>query len=439
MIRMKEAFTMPFQESATLECKREYTEGIKKTIIAFANTKGGELFIGIGDDGTVFGVEDADDTMLRLSNTVRDSIMPDVTLFVQYKAIQIKGKTVVRAAVEKGTGSPYYLKSKGLRPEGVYIRQGASTVPATETAILHMIWETDGERFENARSINQELTFDYAAKEFATHDMQFNKEQMRTLGLIAEDGIYTNLGLLLSDQCAHSMKLAVFEGEAKAVFKDRREFTGSLLKQLYDAYECIDRYNRTRAEFSGLHRVDIRDYPEEALREALLNALVHREYAYSASTLISIFDDRIEFVSIGGLVRDISFNDIMLGISVTRNEKLANVFYRLKLIEAYGTGIPKILRSYEEYHLKPDFEVSDNAFRITLPNTNESKGSAVELTANERAVLQLFDIQESITRKDVEKELAVSQAMAVRILKGLVEKKALHIVGGGKNTRYVQE
>lgn len=114
-------------------------------------------------------------------------------------------------------------------------------------------------------------------------------------------------------------------------------------------YEYISRYNRIRAEFSGLHRIDKKDYPEEALREALLNSLVHRDYSYSGSILISIFDDRIEFVSIGGLVRGISLEDIMLGVSVTRNEKLANIFYRLMLIEAYGTGVPKIIRSYDDY------------------------------------------------------------------------------------------
>ena len=152
--------------------------------------------------------------------------------------------------------------------------------------------------------------------------------------------------MLLSDQCSHTIKAAVFEGGSKQVFKDRREFDGSLLKQLNDAYAYISQFNRVRSEFSGLYRNDFRDYPEEALREALLNALVHRDYSYSASTLISILDDRIEFVSVGDLSRRIYFG-YHAGISVTRNEWLANVFYRLELIEAYGTGVPKILQSYE--------------------------------------------------------------------------------------------
>ncbi|MDL2233507.1 ATP-binding protein, partial [Ruminococcaceae bacterium OttesenSCG-928-L11] len=154
-------------ENAVVEFKREYTSDIVKTVVAFANTGGGTIYIGIADNGSVVGVEGADETMLKLSNAVRDSIKPDVTLFVEYTYEVIEGKTIVKAEVQRGTSCPYYLGSKGIRPEGVYVRQGASTVPATETAILRMIKETDGESYEEVRSINQSLTFSDAKKEFA--------------------------------------------------------------------------------------------------------------------------------------------------------------------------------------------------------------------------------------------------------------------------------
>ena len=219
-------------ESALVELKREYIHDIVKTVVAFANTGGGAIYIGIADNGSVVGVEDADETMLKLSNAVRDSIKPDVTLFVEYTHEVIESKTIIKAEVQRGTSCPYYLGSKGIRPEGVYVRQGASTVPATETAILRMIKETDGESYEEVRSINQSLTFSDAEKEFAERSVAFGVAQQKSMGLMNSDGIYTNLALLLSDQCVHSIKLAVFEGTAKAQFKDRREFTGSLLKQL---------------------------------------------------------------------------------------------------------------------------------------------------------------------------------------------------------------
>ena len=426
---------MPLIENITYEFKREYIPGINKSVVAFANTNGGTLFIGVADDGSIVGVQDVDSTMLAVSNSIRDTIKPDVTLFVDYQTEEMDGKTIIKIIVQKGTASPYYIAGKGIRPEGVYIRQGASSVPATETAILRMIKDTDGEKYEDVRSLNQDLTFLEAAKEFETRKVPFGPGQQKTLGVMNADGIYTNLGLLLSDQCIHTVKLAVFQGSVKAVFKNRHEFTGSILKQLNDIYAYIDRYNSIRSEINGLYRTDMRDYPTEAIREALLNALIHRDYSFRDSILISIFDDRIEFVSIGGLVKGISFDDMMLGVSAVRNRNLANIFYRLMLIEAYGTGVPKIIQSYDDFISKPHIEVTDNAFKITLPNTNVGIEMST-LTDNERLVLELFKNRQYIVRKDVEMALSGSQALASRMLKGLVDKGKIQVVGQGKNTRY---
>lgn len=433
-------------ESKTVEYKREYIDDIKYTVVAFANTDGGKLYIGMEDDGRVYGVSDPDGAMLRVTNMVRDAIRPDVTMFTEVYVTEMENKPVVVVNVQRGTARPYYLAAKGVRPEGVYVRQGSSSVPASETAILNMIRETSGDRYEDARSLNQQLTFEATAAYFARKEVPFGEKQMRTLNMIGEDGTYTNLAMLLSDQCVHTIKLAVFEGSKKTVFRDRRELTGSLLKQVEDAFSYIDQHNRTRAEFSGLERVDNRDYPTEALREALLNAVVHRDYAISSSTLISIFDDRIEFVSIGGLVRGISYEDIMLGVSVLRNQHLANVFYRLKLIEAYGTGMLKINECYADNEKKPIIEVTSNAFKVCLPNRNyavedninNNNGKEARINHKHQAVLQLLNSQESISRKDIENALKVSQATAVLLLRNMLEEGMIERVGKGRNARYTK-
>ena len=429
-------------ESKTLEYKREYIDEIKYTVVAFANTDGGKLYIGIEDNEQVCGVADPDDTMLRIANIIRDSIRPDVTMFTEVSVMEIEGKPVVVVQVQRGTARPYYLAAKGVRPEGVYVRQGSSSVPASETAILNMIRETSGDRYEDARSLNQQLTFDAAASYFTRKEIPFGEKQMRSLNMIGEDGTYTNLAMLLSDQCVHTIKLAVFEGSKKTVFRDRRELTGSLLNQLEEAFSYIDQFNHTRAEFKGLERMDNLDYPTEALREVLLNAVVHRDYAISSSTLISIFDDRIEFVSIGGLVRGISYEDIMLGVSVLRNQHLANVFYRLKLIEAYGTGMLKINESYADSKCKPSIEVTSNAFKVTLPNyaitdnINSNEENKLRTGQKRQVVLQLVNEQESISRKDIEKALNISQATAVLLIRDMLEDGLIARIGNGRNARY---
>lgn len=432
-------------ESKTIEFKREYTDDLKYAVVAFANTDGGKIYVGINDDGSVQGVQNTDGTMLRITNMIRDVVRPDVTMFTECSVEEIEGQPVVVVTVQRGTARPYYLSSKGVRPEGVYIRQGASTVPASETAILNMIKETSGDCYEGARSINQQLTFDKAENYFAKRRLPFGDQQKRTLNIIGADGTYSNLGMLLSDQCVHTIKLAVFDGSKRSVFRDRKELTGSLLTQMEDAYAYIDQFNRTRAEFEGLDRIDKRDYPTEALREALLNAITHRDYSFSGSTLISIFDDRIEFVTIGGLVRGLTFNDIMLGVSALRNQKLANVFYRLKLIEAYGTGILKINESYADCNVKPQFEVTDNAFKITLPNINYA-GERKELPTapvkvkdkadRKEIVLRLAEKQGHIVRKDIEAELKVSQSTAILLLRDMVESGLLVKIKDGKQMKY---
>ena len=315
-----------------------------------------------------------------------------------------------------------------------------------------MIKETDGDRFEAMRCLNQELTFEVTKREFELRNIEFGPQQMRTLKLVDQDNLYSNLGLLLSDQCVHTIKVAVFQGTDQTVFKDRREFTGSLLRQMNEVYDFIDFRNQTRATIEKLLRIDVRDYPEIAVREALLNLLVHRDYSCSASALISIYTNRIEFVSIGGLMPGIDLEDIMVGISVCRNQDLANVFYRLHLIEAYGTGIGRIMKAYEEGEEKPVIETTKNAFKIILPNvnakyektndstlpteppTNDPVGGA--LNAEEEKVLEYARTHGSVTRNEVIKLLEVSASTDSRVLKKMVKRNLLKQNGKARSTNY---
>ena len=432
-------------ENMNTECKREYTDGVKRTVVAFANTDGGTLYLGIDDNGEICGLDDPDAAMLQVANAIRDGIRPDVALFAECRVERRDGKDILVVTVQRGTARPYYLAGKGIRPEGVFVRQGASTVPATETAILRMVRETGGDSFEEARSLDQNLGFAYAEDCFRKAGVEFGEAQMRTLHLIGDDGAYTNLALLLSDQCGHTLKLAVFEGAGKIVFKDRRELTGSLLSQVHEAYAWIDHWNHTRAEYSGLERIDRRDYPEEALREALLNAAIHREYAFRDSTLVSLFDDRIEFVNLGGLVKGVSKEDILLGVSALRNRNLADVFYRLRLVEAYGTGMMKIQNAYADAPVKPVVEVSDNAFKITLPNRNAVAAGEAAPPAKtpapaderERRVLDLLAQKGRLVRRDTQAALGVSQATAALLLRVMAEKGLIRKTGSGRSSEYV--
>lgn len=325
--------------------------------------------------------------------------------------------------------------NKALKPSGVYVRSGTTSAPASEDAIRSMMKTADGDSFEKNRSLIQDLTFNRLEEELQLRGLNFTEVQMKTLGILSPDDIYTNMGLLVSDQCKHSIKIAIFQGDDKSIFKDRKELEGSLFDQLNEAYKTIDFYNGTKATFENLIRKDQRDYPQDAIREALLNAIVHRDYSFSGSTIINIYSKQIEFISLGGLVSGLSLEAAMLGASQPRNEKLANLFYRMKLIEAYGTGISKIISFYEEMSIKPEFKNVKGAFRVVLPNTNTNK---VEIS-NEKymQVIKLLEKQNEITRINVEKVLKIATTTALNILKEMVNEGLIKKIGSGKSTRYI--
>lgn len=421
-------------ETDVIEFKVAFVNDLNKEVIAFANTNGGEIYIGLDDNGKPCGLNNINDVELQCVNHITNTIKPDVSMFVKYEKIVIDGQDVLKIIVNKGSMSPYYIAGKGIRPEGVYVRMGTASVPATETTIVNMIKETTGETYEDTRSLNQNLTFIQAEQEFSNAGISFGESQKKSLGIIGRDGCYTNLGLLLSDQCEHKIKFAVYEGTQKQIFKDRHEFSGSLFRQFEDLTRMIDSYNRLSSpKLDGMKRVDQRDYPVQAIREALLNALIHREYGLGGYTLISMFDDRMEIVSLGGLIRGVEMSDIMMGVSYLRNKRLAEIFYRLQLIEAYGTGIDKIKESYKGQVKQPVFESSPNAFKIVLPKMG---AKAMIKDGREDEVIALIKQKGEIVRNDVEELLNVSPATATRLLTKMVENGQIKRSGSARNIKY---
>ena len=373
-------------ESERIEYKSQLTDEIYKEVIAFANTDGGIIYIGVDDQGNATGIDDVDGTYTRLTNGVRDAIQPDVTMFVRYV---LQDNQVIRIEIGEGSYKPYYLKGKGLKPNGVYVRQGASSVQASPEQIRQMIKDSDGDVYEQMRALQQDLTFEEAAAAFKRYKVEFAEDKYIALGMRnVYDDQYTNLALLLSDQCQHTTKIAVFGDAENITFKDAKEFGGSVFKQLDDSYAYLSLCNRTASTFEGLERIDKVDYPEDAIREALLNALVHRDYSFSGSIIINVNDSCMEFISIGGLLPGLSAEDIRSGISQPRNRNLAEVFHRLRLIESYGTGIRKIYALYKNCPAQPRIEVTHNTFKLILPNMN----AAVEEKHEEKAAEQAANI-----------------------------------------------
>ena len=432
-------------ESERIEYKSQMIEDLYREVIAFANSDGGVIYIGIDNQGNLTGIDNVDETYTRITNGIRDAIAPDVTMFVRYV---LQDNKVIQIEVGEGSYKPYYLKSKGMKPTGVYVRQGASSVQASPDQIRKMIKESDGDVFEEMRTVNRELTFEEAERAFKRYKVDFSEEKYIALGLRnIHDDQYTNLAMILSDQCQHTTKIAVFGDESNITFKDAKEFGGSIFKQLDDSYAYLTLCNRTAATFRGLERVEISDYPEDALREALLNALVHRDYSFSGSIIINVNDSCIEFISIGGLLPGLSAEDIRIGISQPRNRKLAEIFHRLRLIESYGTGIRKIYALYKDCAAQPRIEVTPNTFKLVLPNMNASGAVAenapeaaektpVTITPQMKTVMDYLAEYGEMTDDDLQELLNIKKTRAYLLARQMNENGLIEIIGRGAAKKY---
>ncbi len=429
-------------ETENIEFKSQVTDDIYKEVIAFANTDGGTIYIGIDDNGNVVGIDNVDENYTRITNGIRDAIQPDVTMFVKYT---LQDNQVVKITVGEGSYKPYYLKSKGLKPSGVYIRQGTSSAQASAEQIRLMIKESDGGVFEEMRCMEQELTFQRAEKIFGKYGIEFSKEKYRVLGITDPvNSLYTNLAHVISDQCSHTTKVAVFGNDANTEFRDSKEFSGSIFEQLDETFAYLMLCNKTNAYFNGLERIENPDYPQEAIREALLNAIVHRDYSFSGSIIINVNDKEMEFISLGGLLPGLSPDDIRSGISQPRNKKLAEIFHRLHLIESYGTGIRRIYNFYNNYAIQPRIEVTANTFKIVLPNMNsnnitETINTTLAMTPQMKTILDFIEENGQITDSEVQELLEIKNTRAYTLMKQMEKQNLIFIIGRGTNKKYVKK
>ena len=429
-------------ENDCCELKSILTKDIKKEIIAFANTNGGKIYIGIDDNSNIIGIDNIDDNLQSLTGMINEGIKPSIIEHAQIKTEKYDNKDVIIVDIQSGPNKPYYLADKGLKPSGVYLRHGSSSLQVSDEIIRKMIFEHASLRFEEMISKNQNLSFEYLEKKFKDNNLIFDNNKYKLLNVVNNENKYTNLGLLLSDQCPYTIKCAIFNGTNKIEFRDRKEFTGSVLKQVDDIFEYFELFNKISGKIIGLKRIDTRDYPEYSLREALLNAVIHRSYYFDSSIMVTLYDDKFEILSMGGLIDGMTMKEIFKGISSSRNPNLANIFYRLGYVESFGTGIGRIMDSYAQHDKKPIFDATENTFSITLPNINyeeiTSKSNIISPSlSQEDIIINYLKEYNKINRNEAEKLLNVSKTRAYEVLNNMLEKNVIKKENTGKNTYYV--
>jgi ATP-dependent DNA helicase RecG len=445
---------MAIEEQQT-EFKADCPEDLARDVVALANSEGGNLWIGMCADETSAGAAaDPDQLMCRISDALFETIEPDVLPFVRLNTAPPGAKTAIRLRVSPGPYRPYYLKSAGMTPSGVFARRGGASVPLTALEIRKMLDAAGDGSFESRRALCQELTFEAFAEFMNSHQIKFSGSWKSETGFTGADGLYTNLALLLSDQCTHCLKAAVFNGGEVPELRDCRTFKGSLLKQISEALEFIVCLSPKRAACDG--RTDAGDFPEEAVREVLVNAMAHRDYTLGDSTFVRIFEDRLQIVSVGGMPSGFSLEAAMLGASMPRNKALMAFLCRLGLAHSCGSGIQKIENLYANSSDKPEFKAVAGAFSAVLPVRGcgdrdprapqaaplvfmqTAPGASNYKTLTEKsAVVAAVAAYGKITRQQVQALLHVSKTRAYMLLKDMAEHGEIQMRGNGPGRYYI--
>ncbi|MGN0362665.1 MAG: ATP-binding protein [Bilifractor sp.] len=412
-------------ESRTLEIKEKVTNTFLKTVSAFANYGTGEILFGVRDDGATVGLTDPEQTKLDIENRINDSIQPKPEYFFR---LNRKNKTI-SLIVEEGQEKPYLYKGKAYR------RIDTSSVEVDPIELRRLLLEGSHRNFEELSADDQNLTFKILEMKLqeTLGVGKLTTDMLKTLNLYSDKDGYNNAAALLADTNNFPGIDIVKFGENLNVMRERITSKGiSVLKQ-YD--EAVTAYRRYYVEeiIEGIQRTIKEKIPENAFREAVANALAHRTWDVNADVHISMFDDRIEIVSIGGLPRGINEDEYLNGgISILRNPILASVLYRMHYIEAFGTGIQRIRMAYHGYMETPLFQISENAIRITLPVLEAGK----KMTTDEKAVYATLLDKSVLTSTEVAAKAGMSRDKTIRLLKALVEKNLIVKTGRARGTRY---
>lgn len=299
-------------EDERTELKRELIDEVKSEIIAFLNSDGGTIYVGVDDDGSIVGIKDdasKDKVDLKLGNWIQEAFFPKPSGLIQY---YFNSDDVLVINISKGINKPYYLREKGPKPSGVYIRVGKSKRKANDDEILRMIMESRSYSYEDDISEEQDLTFKSFERTLEENDINLTPRLMNTMGLKAKSGRHTNLAYLLSDQSEIVVKVAEYDSEMN--FKIKKSFKGSLVNVLKNVEEQVERLNDLRVVIDGssFKRIETKSYPGASIREMVLNAICHANYFIRSNIKIEFFSDKAKITSPGGIF-NASMDDIMNG------------------------------------------------------------------------------------------------------------------------------
>lgn len=449
-------------ESETLEYKRELTDGFEKEVVAFLNMQGGQIVIGKADDGTICPLESADKTALAVADRIKNNILPSAMGIFN---VEIKEEGYIIVTVASGLEKPYYLKKYGMTPNGCYMRIGTQAASMPQSMIDSLFARRVINTLHNVVAPNQHLTFTQLKIFYEEKGMDVSGEHfLRNLDLYTGDGRYNYAAYLLADNNSTSIKVARFNGSEKLDIVERNEFGRCcLIKSALNVLEKLNIANTTVVRVGGTaQRKEIRLIDEEALREAVLNAIIHNDYINGSYPVIEIYDDRMEIISSGGLPVGLSEKEFFESRSLPRNKELMRVFSDVDLCEQLGSGTRKIFRNYpkevvkiSEHFISVVLPYNEEAMSImaeqrgvksvsaTSPNApvnegvNEGVNGGVKLNTTHKAILAVLKKNCELTAQQIADEIGKSKQTVERSIKFLKDNGFIKREGSDKNGSWI--
>lgn len=420
-------------ETSNVEFKRELNDKFEKEVVSFLNAKGGHIFIGISDDGSTYGVENIDELQLAIKNMIKDRIATSPVGFFEIIAEQKDSKNILHIIIASGNEKPYYIKKYGMCPQGAYTRVGSYCVQLTEKQIFDLYSRRTRTSLINIISPTQELTFTQLRIYYDEIGYQFTSNTFKQFHFQLETGEYNYLAYLLSDQNALVINVGKFKGDNVVELEEMKSYSNqSLIKTTHEIIEFIDKQNKIFTTITSSKRKDEYLFDSIAMREAIVNALVHSDYRYENTPTFRIFDNHIEIISVGGLPEGIEKSEFLSGYMSPKKPQLMKIFKDLGFVEHMGTGIIRILSKYDE----SIFTFSSNFIKVSIPFNKEKNSSYSNKTSTKnvsKRQLKIMElIKENLTQDEIADKLGVSRFTIIRDIKLLKQNGFLSRVGSNK-------
>lgn len=412
------------KENKYLEYKENVTNTFLKTVSAFANYEGGQIVFGVTDYGFVKGFEKPKEICLDIENKINDSILPQPDYRL---SIGVDGTIILE--VKSGLNKPYLYKSKA------YKRNDTATIEVDTLEFSRLILQGKNIKFEELPTEEKGLTFSSVERKFkeALGIEKLSIDVLKTLNMYSDKAGYNNGAAILADTNSFpGIDIAKF-GENISIINKRATFDNMSIVDVFENTMDMFRDYYQYEEIVGSVRKKAERIPEEAFREAVANALIHRVWDVDAQIRVAMFDDKIEITSPGGLPEGISSEEYLAGkTSVLRNPILANVFYRLGIVEIFGTGVVRIIQAYSKNIKKPIFDIGENTIRVVLPIIETD----LNLSEDERQVYNALNKTMPKSISEVTQFMPFGKSKTSGILKELNEKGIVYIEGNGRGTKY---